>query len=499
MVCPSPLRSRFNDSMPEPGETDTVVEPGPPASLAKAAEAGPLGSPAARAALAELAALAAQVEQAEPFMTSMTSMPAAPKSRRRGRLIAGRFQLLGIIGRGAMGEVWRAHDRNLRLEVAVKFFFKMRGPRGADALERFRFEAQVAAQLGKKTPHVVAVHDVGEDGDDLYLVMDYVRGRTLRQELVERGPMTPAHLAPLLEQVAEALSHAHGLGIVHRDIKPSNVLLVDDPRGRRIARLTDFGIAKGISKHLALDLPSQTRSGVVLGTPNYMSPEQACGGQVDTQADLWALAVVAHEAITGLLPFTGRSAGEVLSGVLSERRQPLTVLRPDLPEELEAWFARAFALESSQRFTSVEEMIAAYRAAIGAPPSLRRMPDRSPLRGKEGLAVGFFAGVAVALPLAVAMGWGGLSSALPPPAVKSLESRVVRAAGAVLAPAVALPLPGAGAEDPAVAGTPAKPTAPAAAAAEPAPPAGAAPPGDRAAPRRQDEDATKASWKSGIF
>ncbi|MDB4996179.1 MAG: serine/threonine protein kinase, partial [Myxococcaceae bacterium] len=166
---------------------------------------------------------------------------------RTGAIIASRYRLLRQLGRGGMGEVWAAHHLTLNTEVAVKFLSTGAGGNAAKiALERFRFEAQVSAHLGLKTSHVVAVHDAGRDAAGPYLVMEHVRGRTLRAELNRRGPLALDEVATLLDQVCGALSVAHGSGIVHRDLKPSNLLLLDQPDGSLYVKVADFGIAKAL-------------------------------------------------------------------------------------------------------------------------------------------------------------------------------------------------------------------------------------------------------------
>ncbi|WP_233562152.1 serine/threonine-protein kinase, partial [Sorangium cellulosum] len=200
----------------------------------------------------------------------------------------GRYQLEQPLGRGAMGEVWRARDTVRHVDVALKFLVVARNGRHTEAIERFRLEARVAAQLGQKTAGVVAVYDAGEDpAAGPYLVMEYVRGRSLRQWLQERGPVPAAELAPLLRQLGDALSVAHGLGVVHRDIKPSNILLVEGSDGHLRAKITDFGIAKWVGEDRPADFRRRTADGVVLGTPAYLSPEHTCEGQAGPQLDMW--------------------------------------------------------------------------------------------------------------------------------------------------------------------------------------------------------------------
>ncbi|AGP36631.1 serine/threonine-protein kinase [Sorangium cellulosum] len=312
------------------------------------------------------------VQQPQPAQPS----PAAPRDAGRdgtraklqpGRLVAGRYKLAHPLGHGAMGEVWRAHDGVRRFDVALKFLVLPRQSLPIDAMERFRFEAQVAAQLGRKTDLIVTVHDAGEDpAVGPYLVMEYVRGRSLRQLIQERGPVPAADLAALLSQIGEALSVAHGLGIVHRDIKPSNILLLEGRDGRLRAKVADFGIAKWIRQDLPADFPRQTAEGVVLGTPAYLSPEHTCDGHADPQLDMWALAVVAHVALTGHQPFVGGTIADVLASILADERPSLSTLAPEAPPELEAWFARAFALNPEERFPAIKPMVSAFVAAVGA-------------------------------------------------------------------------------------------------------------------------------------
>ncbi|XXT25106.1 protein kinase [Sorangium sp. So ce429] len=362
--------------------------------------------------------------------------PAAPRAARQDpraalrqdRIVAGRYRLLHPLGRGAMGEVWRAHDSVRRFDVALKFLLLPRQNLPIDAMERFRFEAQVSAQLGGKTDRIVAVHDAGEDPETgPYLVMEYVRGRSLRQLIQEQGPLPAAELAALLCQIGEALSVAHDLGIVHRDIKPSNLMLREGRDGRLRAKIADFGIAKWIRQDLAADFPRQTAEGVVLGTPAYLSPEHTCDGHADIQLDMWALAVVAHVALTGQQPFEGRTIADVLVSIVTNARPPLSTLAPGAPPEIEAWFARAFALNPEERFPSIKPMIAAFVAAAGAPdeppaPESRQQPAAPARRSKLHLA-------AASLVLALGL---GLALATAPPREPPESAAALRGASDVV-------------------------------------------------------------------
>jgi len=311
---------------------------------------------------------------------------------RSGAIIASRYRLLRQLGRGGMGEVWAAHHLTLNTEVAVKFLSTGAGGNAAKiALERFRFEAQVSAHLGLKTSHVVAVHDAGRDAAGPYLVMEHVRGRTLRAELNRSGPLSLDDAATLLDQVCGALSVAHGSGIVHRDLKPSNLLLLDQPDGSLYVKVADFGIAKALKSDLAVDRPEDTSDGWMLGSPAYMSPEQMGGGGVDARSDMWALGVIIYECLTGRLPFPGRSVAELIVNMSVGRFDPPSNVRGALPSELDAWFVRALAKRKEQRFARVEDMAQSFRAAILVHP-VRRLPRLARrLAGFMGLTAAMFA------------------------------------------------------------------------------------------------------------
>lgn len=375
---------------------------------------------------------------AGPPVSAAEPAGSAAPSTRQGRVIAGRYRLLELIGRGAMGEVWRTRDDRRRTDVALKFLTLPREGQVIDAMERFRFEAQVAAHLGTKTDLIVAVRDVGEDpAIGPFLVMDWVRGGSLRQLITEHGPMSPAAFAPLLTEIAKALSVAHSLGIVHRDIKPTNVLITEGRHGRLRAKVTDFGIAKWIRQDLPADFPNGTAEGIVLGTPAYLSPEHVTEGYASPHSDMWALAIVTYEVLTGQRPFAGRTMADVLSSVLAGERPPVTTLCPEAPPELEAWFVRAFALDPAERFSSVEQMVTAYCAAINV-SGVRPRPERS-ARGARRVVLAALAG-ALALGGAAAV----LKVAVDVPAaatasegVASAASRLTRAVRAADAPAAA--------------------------------------------------------------
>lgn len=215
-------------------------------------------------------------------------------------VIAGRYRLEREIARGGMGAVWLGRDELLGRTVAMKRIGLLPGASGPD-LERATREARLAAALNH--PHVVAVFDQVREGDDHWLVMEYVEGSTLGQLIRDRGPLTPAQVAPLLRQAADALAAAHAEGIVHRDVKPSNLLVT--PQGQ--VKITDFGIAR-----MQAD-PSLTQTGLVTGSPAYLAPEVASGRRAQAPADVWALGATCFHALAGHPPY---DVGENVIGAL---------------------------------------------------------------------------------------------------------------------------------------------------------------------------------------
>jgi serine/threonine protein kinase len=270
-------------------------------------------------------------------------------------LLGGRYRLGERIAAGGMGAVHRGVDQVLGRPVAVKVL-KRELADDPTFLERFRREARAAAAVAH--PGVAGVYDYGELGDQPFIVMELVEGETLAERLASRGRLGWREALAIGEQVARALAAAHAHGLVHRDVKPANVLLGSDGH----AKVVDFGIAQ------AAQAATLTASGVVLGSADYVAPEQARGGHVGPGADLYSLGCVLFEAVTGQTPYTGANAVAIATQHVSGPVPDPLVRRPDLPAPVAALIARALAKDPADRFPSAAAMadaLAAARAAGG--------------------------------------------------------------------------------------------------------------------------------------
>jgi serine/threonine-protein kinase len=256
----------------------------------------------------------------------------------------GRYEVLEEIGDGAMGRVYRARDPVVGRTVAVKtvkseYLTREQAP---EYLKRFRREAQAAGKLNH--PQIVSIFDVGED----YLVMEYLEGKTLQALLKEKGRLEPAEALRILAPIAEAVDHAHRQGVVHRDIKPGNIMV----QASGPPKLMDFGVA-----HVEASL--MTTTGQVLGSPSYMAPEQVAGTETTGRTDVYALGVVAYEAVTGQKPFQGSNITTIIFRIMSEPAPPPRTLNPALPTRYDDVFQRALAKDPAQRFPTAGALVAA--------------------------------------------------------------------------------------------------------------------------------------------
>ncbi|HWC09462.1 MAG TPA: PASTA domain-containing protein [Solirubrobacterales bacterium] len=268
-----------------------------------------------------------------------------------GSVIDGRYRVLRKIGAGGMADVWLAEDTHLQRQVALKVLHK-HFAQDREFVARFQREAESAA--GLQHPNVVAVYDRGDFDGVNYIAMQYVEGPTLKQ-LIDRG-LTPEQAVPLVRQVLEAARFAHRNGIVHRDLKPQNVIISADG----VAMVTDFGIARA-------GLSEITQTGSVMGTPQYLSPEQAQGYEVTPVSDLYSVGVLLYEALTGRVPFEGESAVAVAMKQVSEVPQRPSSINPQVSPALDAVVMRALEKEPGERFQSADAFIAALDAAMKDP------------------------------------------------------------------------------------------------------------------------------------
>lgn len=280
-----------------------------------------------------------------------------------GRVIGGKYRLLHVLGSGGMGTVWLAQHLDLASNVAIKFI----DPRLLDdwrAVERFAREARAAAAL--RGANVVQVLDHGTYERSPYIVMELLEGETLASRLARTEQLLPAEVVSVVAQVARGVARAHDLGMVHRDLKPANVFLVDDG-DTFVAKVLDFGIVKALHPMDGPDPLTITDSGSLLGTLEYMSPEQIQGDTVDASVDLWALGVVACECLTGVRPFSASKPGDVIKLVCS-RPLPVPSHFAVVPAGFDAWFARAVNRDPRERFTSARELASALTEVLAAAP-----------------------------------------------------------------------------------------------------------------------------------
>jgi len=281
----------------------------------------------------------------------------------------GRYRVSNVLGSGAMGVVYLGYDDAIERQVAIKTVHQhlLRGEYAAEWLARFRHEVRAAGRC--LHPNIVTIFEYGEHEGIPYIVMEYVQGRELRDYTRDRRPLPPASAVAIVVQVLQALGHAHAGGVVHRDIKPGNIILL---AGGQV-KVTDFGIAR---LDTAMGI---TQVGMALGTPSHMSPEQFQGQEADRRSDLFAVGVVLFELLTGVRPFQGRNASELMYQLLNEPPRRVTHLNPALPPEFDAVFDKALAKLPDQRFQNAGEFIAALESlglegqgdAAGGPATVR--------------------------------------------------------------------------------------------------------------------------------
>ncbi len=297
-----------------------------------------------------------------------------------GELIAERYELRELVGTGGMSSVYKAHDRLLERSVALKVLHEQFGADDAH-VERFRHEARAVAQLSH--PNIVTVIDRGQQEGRQFIVFEYVDGENLKELIVREGPLDERDAVALVLLIARALAFAHQHGLVHRDVKPQNVLLPEDGE----VKVTDFGIARSLDVQGGI-----TQTGTVMGTSDYIAPEQARGAKATAQTDIYALGIVLYELLTGEVPFTGDNFVAVAMQHINEPVPSVRERRPDVSPRLDAAVRRALAKSPRDRFPSMDAFAAELQASLAEPhngagpsdetivvaPRRRKRPPRAP-------------------------------------------------------------------------------------------------------------------------
>src|SRR5215470_8793913 len=260
-----------------------------------------------------------------------------------GSVLAGRYEILQLLGRGGMGAVYKARDSELDRTVAIKLI-RAEFAKNPEILRRFKQELILARQVTHK--NVIRIFDLGQDDGIKFITMDFVEGQDLRQLLRENGKLPPEQAARVMLQICRALEAAHGEGVIHRDLKPQNIML--DGNGR--VYVMDFGIARSAY------VPGMTQTGALIGTPEYMSPEQARGEKLTEHSDIFSLGIIFYELLTGKSPYPGDAPLATLWKRLMEKPKPPMDVVPGIPKPLNDIVMKALEIEPEHRWASAREM-----------------------------------------------------------------------------------------------------------------------------------------------
>jgi serine/threonine protein kinase len=273
-------------------------------------------------------------------------------SETAGRSMIGRYKILGELGKGSMGLVFKAQDPKINRLVAIKtirFSDEFDHDVIQEIKERFFREAEIAGQLSH--PSIVTIHDVGDDGELTYMAMEFLEGKDL-DKFINRENLLPLRkVLSIVAEIASALDYAHKASVIHRDIKPANVMLLNNGH----VKVTDFGIAKAISS-------SRTKTGVILGTPNYMSPEQIMGQKIDSKSDIFSLGVMFYQLITGELPFHGENLSGLLYQITQVKHPSPRNYNPKIPRVCEQILDKSMAKDPNKRFNSAGDFAKVIKA-----------------------------------------------------------------------------------------------------------------------------------------
>ncbi len=355
-----------------------------------------------------------------------------------GTLVGGKYRVDQLVGSGGMGTVWSGMHEVLRTRVAIKFIRPMFAER-EEARRRFEIEARAAANVQSK--HAVQVYDYGVEDHGLpYIVMEFLEGESLSDTLIRRGPLPAQEAAKIIGQASRALQKAHDAGIVHRDLKPDNIFLATnvEDAGSDLpytVKLVDFGIAKLLHEPAGMgagQFGGPTQAGAVIGTPNFMSPEQlTIGGAPGALTDLWSLGACTFSAMTARIPFEGEVLGDIVLKVCVAPMPVPSQWNPDAPEGFDAWFARACNRDPAKRFQTATELAETLAAVCGigrlhvathdedrvqyvlkANPSMAdiELPDDMPtgtMSSKTALLAGLLLGVTLVVGVITFLAWQG--------------------------------------------------------------------------------------------
>jgi eukaryotic-like serine/threonine-protein kinase len=337
-----------------------------------------------------------------------------------GETIAGRYEVEELVGHGGMSSVYKARDALLERHVALKILHEQYSA-DDDFVERFKREARSVAQL--QHPNIVTVIDRGEEDGRQFIVFEYIDGENLKEHVVRKGRLDVREALEIAVEVARGLAFAHEQGLIHRDVKPQNVLLNGDGR----AKVTDFGIAR------TLDVDGMTQTGTVLGTSNYIAPEQASGQRVDAHSDVYALGAVLYELLAGEVPFPGESFVAVAMKHMHEPAPNLLDVRRDVPLRVAAAVDRALEKDPEQRFPTMDAFAAELEACLAeldqgpegdktmVIPSARRAPRQRKQVSRWPIVIGLLALLAIAAIVIGLLAAGGTNNGGAPAASKRVE------------------------------------------------------------------------------
>src|SRR5215213_1535416 len=329
----------------------------------------------------EVESLIGSHEESESFIeTPAGDIAAELLSGRAARLIAGqyvgRYRIVSLLGAGGMGEVYLAHDLRLRRQVALKRL-PAQFTLDADRVHRFKQEARTVSALNH--PNIVTIHEIGRSNSSHFITTEFIEGQTLRQHLAN-GPLKLDDALDVAIQIASALMAAHAAGIVHRDIKPENIMIRPDG----YIKILDFGLAKLVDQknESVLDFEESTRSdnqtgkGLILGTVNYMSPEQAKGESIDERTDIFSFGAVIYEMVSGRTPFAGASTPETIANLINAEPPPLTSVAANVPNDLQRVVSQTFRKDRNKRYQTVKDLLADLKS-LRQNPALPKEWDRT--------------------------------------------------------------------------------------------------------------------------